>query len=190
MTSAARPARDRRVGSSLLPVREKAMAYVRRWRRAGPPDVPASDRRRPDVCVLRGDQGGVRGVRGTTTVVGLSIAEFSSRRSARVWARPPNPVVLRRAVLDGRACDPGRGGPTKSSQGPARRKPTECGGTHDASSVPHPLRWKRLWASRRHRAQAPRPRNHDRRRGRPPTRGRVGRDARAGVGPPHPRPLP
>ena len=116
--------------------------------RPGPPAVPAGDRgRRPHVGLLRGEQGGVRGVRADDAAGrGLSIDEafLDVGGLRRVSARPPRSRCGCGATCSSsRAADHGRRGhgPSSSPRWPAAwPSPTVCWWCRPTASSPFSIR--------------------------------------------------
>ena len=170
-------------------------------RRAGAPAVPAGDRRRAaDVGLLRGEQGGVRGVRRHDAAGRGAVDRRGVPRRPRAaadlgHADRDRGAAAARGARAGRPADHGRGGADEvPRQGGERRRQARRPARRAArrrAGVPPPAAGRAALGRRAgHRRQAPRPRDHDRRRGRRARRGGARLDARPGVGPPPARARP
>ena len=168
----------------------------------GPAAVPRGDRgRAAHVGLLRGEQGGVRGVRGHDAAGRRACRSTRPSSTSAGWGgsreRP------RRSPSGcGARCASGSGLPitvgvartkflAKVASGVAKPDGLLVVPPDGELDFLHPLPIERLWGVGPVTAeQAARPRDHDRRRGRPARRGGARVDARARVGPPPARARP
>ena len=190
--SPARPAGHRRGrGGAVVELRGACVRRAHRdGRTTGPAAVPAGDRgHAPDVGLLRGERGGVRGVRRHHAAGRGPVDRRSVPRRRRAPADIGHTHRDRRAVAAATCSSasvcPSRWawpGPSSSPRSRAAwRSPTVCSWCRPSGELDflHPLRVERLWGVGPATArQAPRARHHHGRRRRPTHRGVARLDAR------------